>query len=132
MHPITILSFGYLHGSEPEADIVEDLREKLRDPAHVPSGEMLDMTGLDDEVCDFVFKTPGAMDIVVDLVNRTRDKARSGAVTVAAGCAGGRHRSVAVARSLSEFLEALGYDVSVQHLHVHLPRVIHRQGVNRT
>lgn len=129
MHPITVYSFGYLHpwpeGVEKPADEdTYDLRETLADPAHVLPEEKRDLTGLDDEICDFVFKTPGAMDLQVEALNTARGKARAGAVTVAFGCAGGRHRSVALARSLGEFLDALGYVVTVHHLHVHLPRVI--------
>lgn len=127
MHPITILSFGYLHGPEPEADIVEDLREKLRDPAHVLPEEKRDMTGLDVEIEKFVFSTRGVEVVFGSILDRTLEKAAEAPATVAIGCAGGRHRSVAVANVMTAYLQSLSYEVSVKHLHVHLPRVI-REG----
>lgn len=125
MHPVKVLSFGYLHGPAPTATIPPfDLRRALFDPAHVPSGDLLDLTGLHVAVRRFVFGTPGALDILADAKAQTLAKAADGPVTVAFGCAGGRHRSVALAQALHDQLTAAGVPVLVQHLHVHLPRVI--------
>lgn len=126
MHAVKLFSFGYLHGPPPATDIPPfDLRRSLFDPAHVPSGDMLDMTGLDAAVRRFVFGTPGALDILADAKAQTLAKAADGPVTVAFGCAGGRHRSVVLAQALHAQLFAAGVPVLLQHLHVHLPRVIH-------
>lgn len=123
--PIRIVSFGYLHGDAPQTDIPPfDLRRSLFDPAHVPSGDMLDMTGLDVTVRRFVFGTTGALDILADAKAQTLAKAADRPVSVAFGCAGGRHRSVVLAQALHDQLQAAGHTVLVQHLHVHLPRVI--------
>lgn len=128
MHPITILSFGYLHPwpqDAPDPDITVDLRRLLADPAHRPEGDMLDMTGLDAAVRDFVWRTDGAHEIYYGVMNVVFSMACFKPVTVAFGCAGGRHRSVVFASEMArEFGETHGITASVEHLHVHLPRVI--------
>lgn len=124
---ITVRSFGFLHvmpADLPPADITIDLRRLLADPAHVPDGSMIDLDGRDPAVRRFVFATPGALDLL-DHVRRLVQAMDSIKPTVVDfGCAGGRHRSVVLAAALTSQLAADGYDVSVQHLHVHLPRVI--------
>lgn len=124
MHLIKILSFGYLHSDSPKADVTIDLRDLLSDPAHRPEGDMLDMTGLDGEVIDFVFKTPGAYVLAHSLFNLIDHAAHIKPITLAIGCAGGRHRSVALATKVSWLLKMAGHEVKLQHLHVHIPRVI--------
>ncbi len=122
--PIKIISFGYLHGVRPKADITIDLRQLLSDPAHVPQGDMLDMTGLSKEVHDFVFNTPGAYALMHSIFSLTVLAAQLKPVTLAIGCAGGRHRSVVFAEKISWLLSGAGYEIKPYHLHVHLPRVI--------
>lgn len=125
---ITVRSFGYLHDMPADltpADITLDLRRLLADPAHVPDRSMLDMTGLDPTVQDFVFATPGALDLLHHVSGLVQSMDTIKPTIVDFGCAGGRHRSVALAAALADQLDAAGYDVSVHHLHVHLPRVIH-------
>lgn len=124
MHAINILSFGYLHGDPPKADITIDLRELLSDPAHRPQGDMLDMTGLDEEVASFVFATPGAHKLINNLFRLVRDASEIKPIKLAIGCAGGRHRSVALVEEMQLLLYSAGQDVEHEHLHVHLPRVI--------
>jgi RNase adaptor protein for sRNA GlmZ degradation len=124
---ITIRSFGYLHDIQTDlapADITIDLRRLLADPAHFPDGSMLDLTGLDPAVRDFVFATPGALDLLHHLSGLVQAMDAIKPTIVDLGCAGGRHRSVALAAALADQLDAADYDVSVHHLHVHLPRVI--------
>lgn len=132
MHPITVYSFGYLHPwpegvEKPSKEDTYDLRERLADPAHVPSGAMLDMTGLDEEVRMFVFTTEGAPELFYKILDEARAKALDEPVTVAFGCAGGRHRSVAMAQELHYWLGTYGHQATVHHLHVHLPRVIRQE-----
>lgn len=127
MHPVTVLSFGYLHPVPVElaaVDITLDLRRLLADPAHVPGADMLDRTGLDEDVVEFVFATPGAVDLASDTARMVRSMARLKPVAVAFGCAGGRHRSVVLASDLGAVLASTKMDVTVRHLHVHLPRVL--------
>jgi UPF0042 nucleotide-binding protein len=129
MHPITVYSFGYLHpmpADVPLFDITVDLRRLLADPAHRPEGDMLDMTGMDDAVREFVFATPGSRGVLFAAMRMVRDAARYKPVSVAFGCAGGRHRSVVLASELYLLLPE-ATDLKVRHLHVHLPRVIRHQ-----
>jgi RNase adaptor protein for sRNA GlmZ degradation len=127
MHPVKIYSFGYLHDRPAvldTADITLDLRRLLADPAHVPGGDMLDLTGLDMTVRRFVRATPGALALVDHTRALVLALAAVKPVVVVKGCAGGRHRSVSAAQDLHDQLTAAGVPVLVQHLHVHLPRVI--------
>lgn len=129
MYPITVLSFGYLHPwpeDAPEPDITVDLRRLLADPAHRPEGDMLDMTGLDRDVANFVFRTPGAYTLVHNVMNVASAAAQMKPVVVSFGCAGGRHRSVACAEKLAWLLAGAGHETTPRHLHVHLPRVIRK------
>ncbi len=124
---VLILTRGFLHplpaGLLP-ADTVFDLRQDLADPAHRPQGDMLDMTGLDEEVRRFVFATRGAEQLLKEAVSRVRAKAAAGFTVAVVGCAGGKHRAPAVGNALSARLTAVGLVVAVRHLHVHLPRVV--------
>lgn len=124
-HQITIYSFGYLHDTPPQADATFDLRRLLADPAHVPGGHMLDMRGdRDEEVREFVFATPGATVLLQHVVWTVKRMALLKPVTVAWGCAGGKHRAAAMAWGLADALIDQGCDIRVKHLHAHLPRVI--------
>lgn len=127
MHPVKIFTFGFLHPRPAvldTADITLDLRRLLKDPAHVPGGDMLDLTGMDMTVRRFVRATPGAL----DLVDRTKALVLTLAavkpLVLAVGCAGGKHRAASVGQDVHDQLAAAGVPVLLQHLHVHLPRVI--------
>lgn len=124
MHAIKVLSFGYLHDPPPKADITIDLREMLSDPAHRPQGGMLDMTGLDPVVADFVFATTGASPLVRTIFSLVKAAAQLKPITLAIGCAGGRHRSVAFAERIQYLIKLTGNEVELKHLHIHIPRVI--------
>lgn len=96
MPPITLISFGYLHlrrdgrdAPPPAADRVEDVRERLRDPAAACG--ILDLTGLDPHVQDVVLATPGARALLDNLIDYAMGCAPR---SIAIGCAGGRHRVV--------------------------------------
>jgi RNase adaptor protein for sRNA GlmZ degradation len=123
---VQITSFGYLHtDTPPTADLTIDLRRFLADPAHVPGGAMLDMTGLDPVVADFVFATPGAQDLLDNTVWTVLAMLKvKPHITVAAGCKVGKHRAAAYSARLRAALVDAGVTADVQHLHVHLPRVI--------
>ena len=127
-HPnVLILTRGFLHPLPAgllTADLVFDLRETLSDPAHRPQGDMLDMTGLQREVRDFVLATRGAEDLLEQAVSRVREKTAAGFTVVHVGCAGGKHRAPAIGQELAGRLRAAGLTVAVRHLHVHLPRIV--------
>ncbi|GAB3910967.1 hypothetical protein GCM10029964_115800 [Kibdelosporangium lantanae] len=127
---VRLVSFGYLHGQPPAADLVVDVRELLRDPARARDGGFLDLDGRHPAVRDAVLTTPGAAQLVEAIYVMAFDLCTNTAksVTVAFGCAGGRHRSVALAEEVAARLSAgtWGYEipVGVAHLHIHLPRVL--------
>ena len=114
----TVMSFGYKYGLPVDADIVVDCR-LLPNPHWVP--DLRPKNGLDREVRDYVFAQDGAREFVdayADLMHRYEaGYAREGKhyATVAVGCTGGKHRSVAIAEELATRLRADGVDVSVVH-----------------
>jgi RNase adaptor protein for sRNA GlmZ degradation len=124
---ITVITRGHLHplpADCPEPDIEFDLRRLLSDPAHRPEGDMLDLTGLDPKVRRFVLDTPGARELLGTAVPMVFMLTKVKHVTVMAGCAGGKHRAVAIGQELADRLTQFGLRVRVVHLHVDLPRMI--------
>lgn len=122
---VRIVSFGYLHGPAPEADNTTDVRRYLRDPATVRGAGLLDSDGRDPRVQQVVLDTPGAVHTLVTLLYYVAGFPRDRApLVLALGCAGGRHRSAALAEILAAELRAQGYQVELTHLHIHLDRVL--------
>ncbi|MET0805887.1 MAG: RNase adapter RapZ [Lacisediminihabitans sp.] len=116
---VTLMSFGFKYGLPTDADLVADMRF-LPNPFWVP--ELRGSSGLDAEVSDFVFAQEGATDFVENytralapvLAGYQRENKRH--ATIAIGCTGGKHRSVAVAERLARLLrEQPGVAVSVKH-----------------
>ncbi len=104
---IAVMSFGFKYGLPLDADVVFDMRF-LPNPYWVP--ELRALTGRDGPVSEFVMKQPGAEEFL-DRAGELLDTMIAGYVregrryvTVAVGCTGGKHRSVAVAEALSERL----------------------------
>lgn len=122
-----ITTAGELHGPLPKTTasvIFEDLRTRLRNPADDPA--MIHATGLDPKVRDHVLNTPGAREIIEDLVGRilaayTWTGATSRRVDVLIICMGGRHRSVAVAEAVADRLRTLGHGTEVEHRDIDKP-----------
>jgi UPF0042 nucleotide-binding protein len=114
----TVMSFGYKYGLPVDADIVVDCR-LLPNPHWVP--ELRPLTGLDEAVRDYVFAQDGAREFVdayADLLHRYEEGyAREGKhyATLAVGCTGGKHRSVAIAEELAARLRSDGVDVGIVH-----------------
>ncbi|MEU8949647.1 hypothetical protein [Streptomyces sp. NPDC048489] len=127
MHPIHLISFGYLHlptspddsPVPPTADRIEDVRDRLRDPA--AARDILNLDGFNPRVQDVVLNTPGARELLANLADYASLPA--GPRRIAIGCAGGRHRASGL-KLLARELRARGRQVDVEHLHVHLPRVL--------
>ena len=115
---ITLVSFGYKHGVPPESDLVFDTRF-LPNPFFV---EVLrERSGRDPEVARFLEGVPeyGELrqrlaDLLGFLIPHYLREGKS-YLTVAVGCTGGRHRSVALAEALSAALRARGYAVTTSH-----------------
>jgi UPF0042 nucleotide-binding protein len=116
---VTVLSFGYKYGLPADADLVADARF-LPNPFWVP--ELRPHTGKDAEVRDFVFEQDGAREfleryaaaVAPVLAGYQRENKRH--ATIAIGCTGGKHRSVAIAEEFASLLKALpGVAVNVRH-----------------
>lgn len=118
-----VSSFGYLHGPPPTADLVVDLRPRLRDPHTSP--ELRELTGHDMTIKRKVRATPGYHPLVAGLkvAVRTLGDAGDRPVHIAVGCAGGRHRSVTVAEDLAWLLWELADRVQTRHVDVDKPVV---------
>lgn len=112
-----VVSFGFKYGVPVDADLVFDLRY-LPNPHFVP--ELKPRTGLDPAVAHFVVDTEEAQELLVDLEAMLKKLlpryAREGKayLTIAVGCTGGQHRSVAMAEALAARLRDVG-DVTVEH-----------------
>ena len=115
---VSVVSFGFKHGIPLDADLVFDVRF-LPNPYYIP--ELKNKTGLDEEVRSFIFQYQQAkdyLDKLEDLMNFTLPQYMEEGKTdlvVAIGCTGGRHRSVAVAHALSEFIAKRGYSTVLSH-----------------
>jgi UPF0042 nucleotide-binding protein len=116
---LSVESFGYKHGIPLDVDLVFDVRF-LPNP-HWDEA-LRPLSGLDQPVAEFVLQQPLAIEFVekIDalfgmLIPAYRAEGKS-YLTVAIGCTGGRHRSVAIAEELGRKFNQLG----------HHPRVIHR------
>jgi UPF0042 nucleotide-binding protein len=116
---VTVMSFGFKYGTPTDADAVADARF-LPNPYWVP--ELRSHTGLDAEVRDYVLGQPGATDFIEAyakaltpvLAGYQRENKRH--ATIAIGCTGGKHRSIAMAERLARELRALpGVAVNVKH-----------------
>ena len=108
---VTVMSFGFKYGIPVDADLVFDARF-LPNPFYVD--DLRPLTGLDRPVSDFVFGYPQTQQIVekleemIDYLLPYYVEEGKLTLTLAIGCTGGRHRSVAVASALHDHLTARG------------------------
>ena len=115
---VTVTSFGFKYGIPVDSDFVADMRF-LPNPHWVP--ELRASTGKDKEVADYVMAQPGAaefLDAYVPVLERVAEGyLREGKrfMTVAIGCTGGKHRSVAMAEEITRRLKASGYETRASH-----------------
>ncbi|MEZ0089479.1 UPF0042 nucleotide-binding protein [Streptacidiphilus sp. EB129] len=114
----TVMSFGFKYGLPVDADLVVDCRF-LPNPHWVP--ELRSRTGTDEDVAGYVFDQPGAkefLDQYGDLLRIVTDGYRREGkryMTVAVGCTGGKHRSVAMSERLAKRLIADGLETVLVH-----------------
>ncbi|MPY91811.1 MAG: RNase adapter RapZ [Acidimicrobiia bacterium] len=113
-----VTSFGYKHGVPTDVDVVLDCRF-LPNPHWVE--QLRPLTGLDPDVRDYVFRHELAQrflsqvsDLLELLLPAFVAEGKS-YLTIAFGCTGGRHRSVALAEEVARKLEALGFHPQVAH-----------------
>lgn len=115
---VTVVSFGFKYGIPVDADLVADMRF-LPNPYWVP--ELRHLSGRDSEVAEFVKDRPAAKEFIeqyVALIDTVADGfLREGKrfLTVAIGCTGGKHRSVAMTEEIAERLRAQGLEARPIH-----------------
>ncbi len=115
---VTVMSFGFKYGLPVDADLVADMRF-LPNPHWVP--ELRPQTGMDPAVRHYVLSQPGSarfLGLYHELLQVVTDGYRREGkryATIALGCTGGKHRSVAMAEAVAEALMADEVDVVVVH-----------------
>jgi UPF0042 nucleotide-binding protein len=116
---VTVLSFGYKYGLPMDSDLVMDVRF-LPNPFWIP--ELREQTGLDSEVRNYVLSQEGAEDFLeryhelLRLIGAGYRREGKRYLTLAIGCTGGKHRSVAMSEELATRLSKEdGVAVKVVH-----------------
>ncbi|GGM96019.1 nucleotide-binding protein [Lentzea pudingi] len=116
---VTVLSFGYKYGLPMDADLVMDVRF-LPNPFWIP--ELREQTGLDGEVRNYVLSQEGADEFLdryhelLRLIGAGYRREGKRYLTLAIGCTGGKHRSVALSEELATRLASEdGMAVKVVH-----------------
>jgi RNase adapter protein RapZ len=116
---VTITSFGFKYGVPTDADLVADARF-LPNPFWVP--ELRPHTGKDADVRDYVLGQPGALEFIERYADALRpvlagyQRENKSHATIAIGCTGGKHRSVAVVERIADLIAAQpGVAVNVKH-----------------
>ncbi len=115
---VSVTSFGFKYGLPLDADLVFDVRF-MPNPFYIET--LRPQTGLDKAVSDYVLSFQQTQDYLKRLEDLLAFSlplyAEEGktSLTIAVGCTGGHHRSVAVAHLLAQFIGAQGYLVSESH-----------------
>jgi len=116
---VTVVSFGYKYGLPMDADLVVDVRF-LPNPFWIP--ELRDQTGLDEDVRNYVLSQEGAEEFLeryhelLRLIGAGYRREGKRYLTLAVGCTGGKHRSVAISETLAARLATEdGLAVKVVH-----------------
>jgi RNase adapter protein RapZ len=119
---VSVVSFGFKHGLPTDVDLVFDLRFL---PNPFWDEEMRPMTGLDAPVRDFVLGQASAqlfLTKVVDLLEMLLPayaKEGKSYLSIAIGCTGGQHRSVAMAEEIGRAIGSSEYPIMVRHRDLH-------------
>jgi len=122
---ISVISFGYKYGIPYETDLLFDVRF-LQNPNFV--SELKPLSGEDSAVQEYIFRKPEA-ERFIELVKSFLsflvpfyEKEGRPYLTIAIGCTGGRHRSVAISRRLHDDLKAAHYQTVLRHRDVNRER----------
>jgi UPF0042 nucleotide-binding protein len=116
---VTVQSFGFKHGPPRDADLVFDVRF-LPNPHYVP--ELRALTGLDPRIVEYVGREGtleafyGHLEPLLDFLVPQYESEGKSHLSMAVGCTGGRHRSVAIVEHLAERLRD-HHDVVVEVEH---------------
>ncbi|MBI5410505.1 MAG: RNase adapter RapZ [Nitrospirae bacterium] len=119
---VSLLTFGFKFGVPYEADLLFDLRF-LRNPNFVE--ELKPLTGEDPRVQAHVLGDPDAtaflahLETLLNFLLPLYERERRSYLTIAIGCTGGRHRSVAIASRLRESFAKAGRDLTLRHRDLH-------------
>ncbi len=114
----TVVSFGYKYGLPVDADLVVDVRF-LPNPHWIP--QLRELTGRDEEVRDYVLSQEGAGEFldrytdILRIIGAGYRRERKRYLTLAVGCTGGKHRSVAMSQQLADRLSDMGVQATVIH-----------------
>ncbi|USS87797.1 RNase adapter RapZ [Fructilactobacillus hinvesii] len=115
---VELMSFGFKYGLPLDADMTFDVRF-LANPYYLP--KLRDQTGKDQPVYDYVMQQDSAeefftkaLDLLEFELPRIRQSSKA-SETIAIGCTGGQHRSVAMTERFASHLRKLGYVVNVTH-----------------
>jgi UPF0042 nucleotide-binding protein len=115
---IKVMSFAYKYGVPTDADIVFDVRF-LPNPNYEP--ELKELTGFDERVKRFVLENDVGREYMrmlfefMDFCLPRYVREGKSYLVIAIGCTGGRHRSVAIAEVLANWLKERGWDCFIQH-----------------
>lgn len=117
---VLVVSFGYKNGGAPAANLLIDVRF-LKNPFWVE--ELRPLTGREKPVRDYVVEQSEAQELLANAMRLVSPVipamfgAKSDTFTVAFGCTGGQHRSVAMAEAFCERLKNQfpDYQISVKH-----------------
>jgi UPF0042 nucleotide-binding protein len=115
---ITVVSFGFKYGVPVDADLMADMRF-LPNPFWIP--ELRDHTGLDADVAEYVKTREDAEEFldryvpVIQTVGYGYLREGKRFMTVAIGCTGGKHRSVAMSEELAVRLRSIGLEATANH-----------------
>lgn len=123
---INLLSFGFKFGVPIDADLVFDVRF-LRNPHFIP--DLQPLTGKHPDIQQFVLETHEAITFLrhikelLAFVLPLFEREQRSYLTIAFGCTGGQHRSVATALRMQEVLKGLGYESSIRHREIQNEKV---------
>ncbi|WP_314064199.1 RNase adapter RapZ [uncultured Vagococcus sp.] len=118
MFRIEMVSFGFKYGLPIDADIVMDVRF-LPNPHYID--ELRPLTGLDKEVYDYVMSFDETndfyekfKDLIISVLPGYKKEGKT-SLTIAIGCTGGQHRSVALTERLGKAIKDADYHVNITH-----------------
>jgi UPF0042 nucleotide-binding protein len=120
---VDVSSFGFKRGTPRVVDLMFDVRF-LPNPHWIP--ELRPQTGLDAPVREYVFEHDEAGEFLakttdmLDFLLPHYEAEGKSYLTIAIGCTGGRHRSVALTEAIAQHLRATGVETSVHHRDISL------------
>ncbi len=122
---VTFMTFGFKHGSPRDADLTFDVRF-LPNPHY--EADLRELTGLDDNVIEYVTRSDGIGDFyerltpLLDYLLPAYEREGKSHLMVGVGCTGGRHRSVVIAEHLARVYGERGdYMIDVVHRDIDKP-----------